>query len=116
MIYRVTKVAPKVVAHKAGAEAVIVEGSTFCHGMTGQGFQLVSQQPDGTWKRLAGILACSRRIRLAGLVGQLELHGLPGVVLRHDGAVRDGPLLVPAESESRQPFRPRRRCAPRCRR
>ncbi|MCY1341267.1 hypothetical protein D9M68_315680 [compost metagenome] len=31
-------------------EAVISEGSTYCHGMTGMGYSLVSQQADGRWK------------------------------------------------------------------
>ncbi|CAD5110568.1 hypothetical protein [Zestomonas carbonaria] len=31
-------------------EVVISEGSTFCHGMTGMGYSLVSQQADGSWK------------------------------------------------------------------
>jgi hypothetical protein len=34
--------------------AVIVEGSTYCLGMTGTGFSLVSKQTDGSWKLLTG--------------------------------------------------------------
>ena len=30
-------------------DAVIVESSSYCHGMTGTGYSLVSKQPDGTW-------------------------------------------------------------------
>jgi hypothetical protein len=35
-------------------EAVIVEGGTYCYGNTGQGFQLVSQQADGSWRLIMG--------------------------------------------------------------
>lgn len=31
-------------------EAIITEGSSFCFGMTGTGFSLVSKQSNGTWK------------------------------------------------------------------
>ncbi len=31
-------------------EAVIVEGGTYCYGFTGQGYKIVSQQADGSWK------------------------------------------------------------------
>lgn len=33
-------------------DAVIVEGSVHCHGMTGAGYSLVSKQVDGSWKLL----------------------------------------------------------------
>jgi hypothetical protein len=33
-------------------EVLISEGSVFCHGMTGLGYSLVSQQADGGWKLL----------------------------------------------------------------
>ncbi len=35
-------------------EALITEGGTFCHGHAGAGYTLVSKQPDGRWKKLAG--------------------------------------------------------------
>ncbi len=41
-------------------EAVITEGSTFCHGNTGVGYSLVSKQADGSWKLITngtGILS-----------------------------------------------------------
>lgn len=41
-------------------EAVITEGSTFCHGHTGVGYSLVSKQADGSWKLITngtGILS-----------------------------------------------------------
>jgi len=41
-------------------DAVIVEGSVYCHGMTGTGYSLVSKQVDGSWKLLTentGILS-----------------------------------------------------------
>lgn len=31
-------------------DAVVTEGSTFCFGMTGTGFAVVSKQPGGAWK------------------------------------------------------------------
>jgi hypothetical protein len=34
-------------------EAVINEGSTFCHGRTGNGYSLVSRQADGRWTLIA---------------------------------------------------------------
>ncbi len=33
-------------------EAIVTEGTTYCYGMTGQGFWLVSEQADGNWKLL----------------------------------------------------------------
>lgn len=33
-------------------EAIIVEGSSFCHGNTGMGYTLVSKQADGTWRKV----------------------------------------------------------------
>ena len=47
-------------------EAVIVEGSTFCYGITGQGFVLVSQQADGSRMQLA---------RESGVPRFLATHG-----------------------------------------
>jgi hypothetical protein len=35
-------------------DAVITEGSTYCFGMTGTGFALVSKQPKGGWKLVNG--------------------------------------------------------------
>ena len=35
-------------------EAVITEGSSYCFGMTGTGYSLVSKQADGRWKLIAG--------------------------------------------------------------
>ena len=35
-------------------DAIISEGGTECHGMTGQGYNLVSKQPNGTWKLVSG--------------------------------------------------------------
>lgn len=41
-------------------EAVITEGSTFCHGNTGVGYSLVSKQANGSWRLITngtGILS-----------------------------------------------------------
>lgn len=35
-------------------DAIISEGGTECHGMTGQGYRLVSKQAGGTWKLMSG--------------------------------------------------------------
>ena len=35
-------------------EAVVTEGGTFCYGMSGTGFQLLSKQADGRWRVLTG--------------------------------------------------------------
>ncbi len=35
-------------------EVVITEGGTECHGMTGQGYSLVSKQSNGNWKVVSG--------------------------------------------------------------
>jgi hypothetical protein len=34
------------------AEALVIEGGTYCYGNTGAYFSLVGQQPDGTWKQI----------------------------------------------------------------
>ena len=60
-------------------EAVIVEGSTFCYGMTGQGFVLVSQQADGSWTRLARETGVPRFLATRGKDGWPDLEvGGPG--------------------------------------
>jgi len=35
------------------AEALVIEGGTFCYGNTGAFFALVGQQADGSWKQIA---------------------------------------------------------------
>lgn len=35
-------------------EAVVSEGGTFCYGHAGTGFQLLSQQADGSWRVMTG--------------------------------------------------------------
>jgi hypothetical protein len=35
-------------------DALISESGTECHGMTGEGYHLVSKQPGGTWKLMSG--------------------------------------------------------------
>lgn len=34
-------------------DVVITESGTQCHGMTGEGYSLVSKQPDGSWRVLS---------------------------------------------------------------
>lgn len=60
-------------------EAVIVEGSAYCYGNTGQGFQLVAQQPDSSWRLVFGG---------AGIPNFLPSHGAdrwPDIEVRGPG-------------------------------
>jgi hypothetical protein len=50
-------------------EVVIIEGGTYCYGMTGQGYWLLSQQADASWK-----LMDSR----TGMLGVLNTEGRDG--------------------------------------
>ncbi|MCU0767424.1 MAG: hypothetical protein MUE39_08630 [Gammaproteobacteria bacterium] len=60
-------------------EAVIVEGSAFCYGMTGQAFVLVSQQADGSWKQVARAVGVPRFLSVRGTDGWPDLEvGGPG--------------------------------------
>ncbi|NMM77650.1 hypothetical protein [Acidovorax sp. SRB_24] len=35
-------------------DAIVSEGGTKCHGMTGEGYSLVSKQSNGSWKLVSG--------------------------------------------------------------
>ena len=50
-------------------EAVITEGGTYCYGMSGSGFSLVSQQADGSWRLMTSAI---------GLPGFLPARGAGG--------------------------------------
>lgn len=60
-------------------EAVITEGSTFCHGMTGSGFDLVSKQANGTWKLMASRTGIATFLPTKGAGGWPDIEiGGPG--------------------------------------
>lgn len=70
-------------------DALITEGSTACYGMAGQGFFLVSQQTDGSWKLLASGAGIATFLSSKGAGGWPDIEvGGPGFcfpVLRFDG-------------------------------
>lgn len=70
-------------------EAIIVEGGTYCFGMTGQGYTLVSKQADGSWKRMSGGIGMVAVLATKGAGGWPDLEiGGPGFcfpVLRWNG-------------------------------
>lgn len=60
-------------------DAIIVEGSSFCHGNTGMGYVLVSKQPDGTWRKLTGGTGMVEVLKTRGLGNWPDLSiGGPG--------------------------------------
>lgn len=70
-------------------EAVLVEGSVYCYGMTGQGYWLVSQQADGKWRLIASGTGILRFLPTKGTGGWPDMEiGGPGFcfpVHRFDG-------------------------------
>ena len=60
-------------------EAVIVEGGTYCYGLAGQGFQLVSKQPDGGWALITGDTGFPNFLSTLGAEGWPDIEiGGPG--------------------------------------
>lgn len=60
-------------------EAVITEGSTFCFGMTGKGFTLVSKQADGSWKSITSSQGIPNFLATKGVGGWPDIEiGGPG--------------------------------------
>lgn len=60
-------------------EAVVTEGGTFCYGNTGTGFVLVSQQADGTWKRIYSATGMAAFLDTKGVGGWPDIQvGGPG--------------------------------------
>jgi hypothetical protein len=60
-------------------EAVITEGGTYCYGMTGTGFTLVSKQPKGGWKRITGDTGIPDFLKTKGVGGWPDIEiGGPG--------------------------------------
>lgn len=70
-------------------EAVVTESGTYCYGMTGTGFWLVSQQADGSWKLMARETGIPEFLKTKGVGGWPDISvGGPGFcfpVLRWNG-------------------------------
>lgn len=70
-------------------EAVILEGSTFCHGMTGTGYSLLSRQSDGSWKLIDQRTGIPEFLATRSTGGWRDIQvGMPGFcfpVLRWNG-------------------------------
>jgi hypothetical protein len=63
----------------AQPEAVISEGSTFCYGMQGAGYYIVSRQEDGSWKLLTSGSGIPTFLKTKGVGGWLDVEiGGPG--------------------------------------
>lgn len=60
-------------------EVLITEGSTFCHGNTGAGFDLVSKQTDGKWKLIVS------RTGIAGILSTKGVAGWPDIEIGGPG-------------------------------
>ncbi len=70
-------------------EAVVSEDGSFCHGMTGTGFVLVSKQADGRWKQMTSMSGIPEFLKTRGVGGWPDISvGGPGFcfpVLRWNG-------------------------------
>lgn len=70
-------------------EVQLSEGSTFCHGMTGMGYSLVSRQADGSWRLMAAGTGIPTFLETRGVDGWPDIEvGGPGFcfpVLRWNG-------------------------------
>jgi hypothetical protein len=71
-------------------DAVITEGGSFCYGMAGLGFSIVSQQADGNWKLMASDVGMPLFLQTTGADGWPDIAvGGPGFcfpVIRWDGS------------------------------
>jgi len=60
-------------------EIVITEGSTYCHGMTGSGFDIVSKQANGSWKLILSRTGVATFLNTRGAGGWPDIEvGGPG--------------------------------------
>lgn len=60
-------------------EAVITEGGTYCFGMTGTGYTVVSKRADGTWKRITNGTGIPNFLATKGVGGWPDIEvGGPG--------------------------------------
>ena len=72
------------------SEALVTEGGTFCHGMTGAGYQLLSKRADGKWAVMDGGSGIPEFLATKGEDGWPDISvGGPGFcfpVLRWNGS------------------------------
>ena len=60
-------------------EAVVSESGTFCYGFTGTGFQLLSRQADGSWRRITQDIGIPEFLQTKGAGGWPDISvGGPG--------------------------------------
>jgi hypothetical protein len=60
-------------------EAIIVEGSAYCYGMTGSAFAIVSKQAGGRWKMITGDVGIAEFLATKGADGWPDISvGGPG--------------------------------------
>lgn len=60
-------------------EAVVSGYGTFCYGMTGQGFTLLSRQPNGAWKEITSSQGIPEVLKTKGAGGWPDIEiGGPG--------------------------------------
>lgn len=60
-------------------EAIVTEGGTYCYGMTGMGFWLMSRQGDGNWKVMASQIGIPEILKTKGAGGWPDIQlGGPG--------------------------------------
>jgi len=60
-------------------EAIIAEGSSYCYGMQGAGYMLVSKQSDGAWKLVTSGSGIPNPLQTSGAGGWPDLEiGGPG--------------------------------------
>jgi hypothetical protein len=60
-------------------EVVVTEGSTYCYGMTGAGYVLVSKQANGRWKRITSGAGIPTFLDTKGVGGWPDIEvGGPG--------------------------------------
>ncbi len=60
-------------------EAVVSEGGAFCYGFAGTGFQLLSRQADGRWRRITGDIGIPEFLKTKGAGGWPDISiGGPG--------------------------------------
>lgn len=70
-------------------EVLVTEDGTFCHGMTGSGFVLLSKQANGSWQQMTGMSGIPEFLKTKGVGGWPDISvGGPGFcfpVLRWNG-------------------------------
>jgi hypothetical protein len=60
-------------------EAIVSESGTFCHGMTGTGFNLLSKQVNGSWRNITSDTGIPEFLKTKGVGGWPDISiGGPG--------------------------------------